>query len=134
MDRNTQTMSPSDHLNPDHHKRVHWALDLEEIVYFTPSFECEETKEERPKSRRDSILKKLKTKTHALKSKGMTAFVGSCDGDLLDKLQQTFERIVTKNSKRCGMLNIEDLNDLNKYWDELFELYGGHKPIYQKLA
>lgn len=125
------TMSSSEGLNPDDHKKVHWAFHLEEILYFTPSsVEYEETEAKAS----HSILKKLKIKARALKNKRFLVLLDNFERDLLHRLQETFERIVGKHSGRYGTFNLEDLKDLNKYWDELFDLYGEYKPNFQELT
>ena len=112
-------MSSSEDLNQlDDHKKVRWAFNLEEIVYFTPCiFEYEDT--ERRKASK-SILKKFKKKARALRIRNLDI----CD-DLLQKMQDIFERIAEKVSGHSGEIHIEDLN---RQWDELFELYGECKP------
>lgn len=124
------TMSASEGLSLEEHKRVHWALNLEEIVYFTPHrFEYEDTQGKAS----NSILKKLKMKIRAMKNKRLEALLDSCDRDGLLSLRETFERIVGKTSRRFGTFYIEDVKDLNKYWDELFYLYGEYKSKYEEL-
>lgn len=114
MDSDLTTVSQSKDLNLGNHKKFHWAYNLEEIVFFTPpSFECEE--EER--KTRHSVLKKLKIKARILMN------LEICD-DLLQKLQEILERIVERISGHNEDLHMEDLNDFDRYWDELFELYG----------
>ncbi|KAL9955536.1 hypothetical protein ACROYT_G036873 [Oculina patagonica] len=130
-DSKPATMSSSEERRLGEHKRVHWALDLEEIVYFTRyRFEFEETEGKIS----HSMLKKLKMKIRAMKNKRLAALLDSCDRDCLLWLQKTFERIIKKNLGRFGTFYIEDVKDLNKYWDELFNLYGEYKPNYQELT
>lgn len=124
-------MSSNEKLNPGDHKKVHWANHLEEIVYFTPpSFEYEETQAKTS----HSLLKKLKIKARALKNKGLPVLLDNFERDVLHRLQETFERIVGKHSGRFGEFNLNDFKDLNKCWDELFELYGEYKPNFQELT
>ena len=80
------------------------------------------------------MLKKLKMKASALKIKRLPLLLDNFERDLLHWLQETFERIVGKHSGRFGEFNLEDLKDLNKYWDDLFELYGEYKPSFQELT
>ena len=78
------------------HRKVHWALNLEEIMYFVPNTKGNAT---------HSNFKKLKMKARAL--------------------NKQFERIVEKLSGHCdGLHNTEEFTDVSKFWDELFELYG----------
>ena len=112
MDREPTTVCPSEDLGD--HKKVHWAYNLEEIVFFTPhSFECQERKG----NTGHSVLKRLKIKARALKNSDI------CD-DLLQKILEIFERLGGKISGNSAQLHITDLKDLDRYWDELFEVYG----------
>ena len=122
MDREPTTVCQSEELNLGDHKKVHWACNLEEIVFFTPpSFECEQ----RESNTRHSVLKKLKIKARALKNSDI------CD-DVLQKMQEIFERLSGKISGHSGKLRFDDLKDLDRYWDQLFEIYGEYKPGYQE--
>ena len=107
MDREPTTVCHSDH------KKVHWAYNLEEIVFFTPhSFECQERKS----NTGHSVLKRLKIKARALKNSEI------CD-DILQKILEIFERLGGKISGNSAEFHIADLKDLDRYWDELFEVY-----------
>ena len=97
----------SDRSNFSNLKKVHWALNLEEISYFSPD-ECKTS---------DSILKKLKIKARSLKN------LDICD-DLLQKMQEVIERMMDKIFRHSGEFRIQDFNDLKNDWDKLFELYG----------
>ena len=124
-------MSSNEKLNTGDQKKVHWANHLEEIVYFTPpSLEYEETQTKTS----HSLLKKLKIKARALKNKRLPVLLDNFERDALHRLQETFERIIGKHSGRFGEFNLNDFKDLNKYWDELFELYGEYKPNFQELT
>lgn len=101
------TATGGDGTNFNDHKKVHWALNLEEVSYFTPD-ECNTS---------DSILKKLKIKARALRS------LDICD-ELLQKMQEVIERMMEKIFGHSGELRIEDFNDFKRDWDRLFELYG----------
>ena len=121
MDREPTTVCHSEELNLGDPKKVHWAYNLEEIVFFTPhSSECKERKS----NTGHSVLKRLKIKARALKNSDI------CD-DLLQKMQEIFERLGGKISGHSGELHITDLKDLDMYWDELFEVYGDRKPRYE---
>lgn len=108
-------------------RKGHWALNLEQVKYFTPDAEGRAT---------NSMLisKKLKMKAHALKKYQFTFLPDVGDRDLLHKLQEKIERIVAKLSGHCDeFIHTEYFNDfLNKYWDELFELYGEHEAGFEK--
>lgn len=117
-------MSFREQLSLANHKRVHWAFELEEVMYFTPNRSEHEDTEEKTYS----MLQKFKMKIHALKNRRLAVLFDSYDRNCLHRLQETFERIVRKTSGRFGKFYIEDVKDLNKYWDELFSLYGEYKP------
>jgi len=123
MDRESTTPAlQKQELNLGDHKKVHWAYNLEEIVFFIPpSVECEDRKS----NTRHSVLKRLKSKARALKTSDI------CD-DLLEKMQEIFERLGGKISGHSGELHITDLKDSDRFWDELFEIYGEWKPRYQE--
>lgn len=109
------------HLNT--HKKVRWALNLEEILYFAPDTECNAP---------NSMLKKMKTKACALKSNQLSGLLEICDRNRLHKLQEKFKRLVEKLRPDCDELPVEDFYSSNKYWDDLFELYGEYKPAFEK--
>ena len=114
MDSEPTTVCRSEEFNLGDHKKVHWAYNLEEIVFFTPhSFECHERKS----NTGHSVLKRLKIKARALKNSDI------CD-DILQKILEIFERLGGKISGNSAQLHITDLKDLDRYWDELFEVYG----------
>jgi len=110
-----------DELHLGDHKKVHWALNLEEIIYFAPDTEVNNTQ---------SMLKKFKMKARALRRNHIAGLLDACDCDLLRKMQEIFERFV-RSGGHCNDPNTEDLNDLNKYWDELFDFYGECKPGFE---
>ena len=102
-------------------KKVHWALNLEEILYFTPETESKATR---------SMLKKVKIKFCALKKCLPPALLGICEGDFLRRLQERFARIVEMFSAHYDVMFVEDLN---KTWEELFELYcEKYEPVFQR--
>ena len=80
------------------------------------------------------MLKKLRMKARALKNKRFPVLLDNFERDLLHRLQETFERIVGRHSGRFGEFHLEDLKDLNKYWDELFFFYLEYKPSFQDLT
>lgn len=122
---NTTVCSKGATVHPGDHRRVHWALNLEEIMYFAADTDGKPT---------HSMLKKLKVKICAqLTKRQLTRLLDIGDRDLLHKLQEKIERIVAKLSGHGDeFIHTEDFNDLNKYWDELFDLYGEHEPGLEK--
>ena len=112
-----------DNLNLDVPKKVHWALDLEEIVYFAPDTEC---KAHHPK------LKKFQTKFYGLKNNRLSGLLDVFDRYRLHRFHSRTERIIETSSTHCDETTAEDLIDSNTYWDELFDLYGECKPVHEK--
>ena len=115
MDNGPTAVPSSDKIHLGDHKNVHWALNLEEIVYFAPDTKGKNAQ---------SILKRFRMKVRALKHNRLAGLLNIWDPDVLNRLQEKFGRIVETFSGHCDEPHTEDLNDLNKYWDELFEFYG----------
>lgn len=102
-------------------KRVHWALNLEEIFFFYP-----DAKSKAPKS----MLKKFQIKFRALKDNHRSNILEVFYRDHLFKIRSQIERII---EPLTGKIDAEskashDLVNSDSYWDELFELYGNCKP------
>ena len=123
MDSEPTTGLSCDEIQLDTHKKVRWALNLEEILYFAPDTECNAP---------HSMLKKIKTKVRAWKSNQLSGFMEICDRNRLHKLQEKFKRLVEKLRPDCDEFPLGDFYNLNKNWDELFELYGDYKPAFEK--
>lgn len=122
METESKTVCTSDKMQLSQNKKVHWALNLEEISYFTPHAESKNAQ---------SLMKKLKIKARILKKNTLTF----CDRELVHKLQERFARIVERFpgfnfDNEIHEIHAEDV-DFNKYWDELFELYGPCKPAFE---
>jgi len=115
MDNGPTAVPSSDKIHLGDHKNVHWALNLEEIVYLAPDTKGKNAQ---------SILKRFRMKVRALKHNRLAGLLNIWDPNVLNRLQEKFGRIVEKFSGHCDEPHTEDLNDLNKYWDELFEFYG----------
>lgn len=123
METESKTVCTRDKMQLGQNKNVHWALNLEEISYFTPHAESKNTQ---------SLMKKLKIKARSLKNNTLSTL---CDCELVHKLQERFARIVERFARfNCDNeiheIHAEDV-DFNKYWDELFELYGPCKPAFE---
>ena len=73
METGSKTVCSSDTIHLRENRRVHWALNLEEVLYFTPETESKNVQ---------SLMKKLKIKTRILKNIS-SAF---CDRDIVRKL------------------------------------------------
>ena len=102
-------------------KKVHWALNLEEIIFFYP-----DAKSKVPKS----VLKKFQIKFRALKDNNRSNILEVFYRDHLFKIRSKIERII---ESLTGKIDAEskashDLVNSDSYWDELFELYGNCKP------
>ena len=134
MDCEPTTLSSSDvKMNLSNNpKKVRWAYNLEEIVYFTPILECEITEDKTT----NSLLKKLKRKARALKSKRLAAFLDiNNDNDFLHWLQEKTKQFMEKIPGRCGELHLEHLTDLNsRRCDEFLEFYGECKANYREIT
>lgn len=84
-------------------KQVRWSMDLEEVFYFTPQ-----------KPRRKSLTEKLRE----FKDKA---------NDLADRTFRPSGQFLHKGT-RCDLTlrrgyTIDSETDMNRQWDELFELY-----------
>lgn len=106
-------------------KKVHWALNLEEIFFFDP-----DVKSKAPQS----MLKKFQIKFRALKDNHRSNILEIFYRDHLCKLQSKINRII---EPLAGKIDAEskashDLINSDSYWDELFELYGNCKPAYKE--
>ena len=95
------------------HKKVRWALKLEEIVYFSP--------EETQGKATDSMMKRLKVKARAFKDKRLAALFDVSDHEFVHRLQELFEIVVGKISGQHDEMNTEELTDY--HWNEVFGLY-----------
>ena len=106
-------------------KKVHWALNLEEIFFFYPNAESKAPK---------SMLKKFQIKFRALKDNHRSNILEVFYRDHLFKIRSQIERII---EPLTGKIDAEskashDLVNSDSYWDELFELYGNCKPALKK--
>lgn len=121
METGSKTVCSSDTIHLRENRRVHWALNLEEVLYFTPETESKNVQ---------SLMKKLKIKTRILKNIS-PAF---CDRDIVRKLHGRITRIVERISTgHCDYeMNAEDATTFDKYWNDLFEFYGPCKTDFEK--
>ena len=117
-----------------HPKKVHWALNLEEIVYFTP---LPTPKAVKRTSSTFAIKDIIKSKADLLKYKHFKIFLNISNSDLFLALQKTFASVAAEKRSSHLELDIADSTDLNRPWDELFELYAEVKqdcPLWQSDA
>lgn len=93
------------------HKKVHWALNLEEIFYFSPETESKAAQ---------SMLKKLSKPARK-------ACLEIFEHNIVRRLQEGFSQVSKPFSGHRDELKFKDLN---KTWDRLFELSGGkYNPL-----
>ena len=108
--------------NRDRPKKVHWAFNLEEVVYFTPCGLAYEETEFKTAQHTHSMLKKLKTKVQALKNKRLPSLSAViCRRDFFHGMQGKMELLMKKIYGPCEEVNFEQLDELDKHWDELLE-------------
>ena len=100
-------------------KKVHWALKLEEIVYFSPA--------ETEGKATDSVMKRLKVKARAFKDKRLAAFFDVFDDELIHRLQGLFEIVVGKISGQHDEMSTEELTDYQ--WNEVSGLFEGYRQV-----
>lgn len=123
METGSKTICSSDKIHLSENKRVHWALNLEEVLYFTPDDESKNVQ---------TLMKKQKIKARILKN----IFPTFCDrGDIVRKLHGRITRIVERISAgHCDYeMDAEDASTFTEYWDDLFEFYRPCKPDFEKV-
>lgn len=96
-------------------KKVRWAFNLEQIVYFYPDLEQQECESKAAKHVKITKAKIIK----------------ACNRDIVDWLQEKAEYVMAKLIPgHSGQVNFEDLlTDINEHWNECFEHYGKYKAI-----
>jgi hypothetical protein len=101
MDCDPTTASSGNKINFGLRKKVSWACNLEEIMYFCPDYEFQQFQEPGGKvATTNAMQKKLKKKPQALKNKRFASFL---DIGVMDRI-----------SGRCGEVNFKDLMDSEK--------------------
>lgn len=114
IDRHHAIMSLKDKTNFGEHKKVRWAFNLEQIVYFYPDLKRQESESKTYKH----VIKTLKIKAQ--------------DRDFLDWIQKKGEQFMEKLIPgRYGEVNCEDLlkNLINEQWNEWYKLHGKNKHV-----
>lgn len=110
------TMVPSsDEPHLGNHKKVQWALNLEEIIYYSSETEGKNAQ---------PMLTKFKRNVLSLKNNRLAGVLVMWDREFLHWLQNGFESIVRKISRHSGEINIEKSEER---YSEVFELYGKYK-------
>ena len=113
MDSKRGTVLSKGKTLPGDHKKVHWALKLEEIVYFSPA--------ETEGKATDSVMKRLKVKARAFKDKRLAALFDVSDHERIHRLQELFEIVVGKISGQHDEMSTKELTDYQ--WNEICGLY-----------
>lgn len=105
MDCDPTTASSGNKIKFGLRKKVSWAFNLEEIMYFSPDFEFQQFQEPGGKvATTNTMQKKLKKKPQALKNKRFASFLDIGVGlGVMDRI-----------SGRCGEVNFKDLMDSEK--------------------
>ena len=98
-------------------RRVRWSMVLEEVRYFVPLLP------QHTESRWKRKMKNLKEKALELKHKPSILFWDLHDRDTAHIFQNGLKSLARKINGRSECIEFEDIYDINKPWDELFELY-----------
>ena len=106
-------------------RRVRWSLELEEVHYFVPL-------PQKTESRWKKKMKHMKEKALDLKHKPMILFWDFYDNNTVQLFHSRLECLVKKINGRSEKLDFEDIRDINKPWDELFELYTTREEVSQE--
>lgn len=101
---------------PDKPRKVRWSIDLEEVHYFVPL-------PQKTQGRWRKKIQCLKEKALDLKHKPLILLWDFYDSNTVHLFQSGLEFLVRKVNGRSDQINFEDIRDINKPWDELFELY-----------
>lgn len=101
---------------PDKPRKVRWSIDLEEVHYFVPL-------PQKTQSRWRKKIQCLKEKALDLKHKPLILLCDFYDSNTVHLFQSGLEFLVRKVNGRSDQINFEDIRNINKPWDELFELY-----------
>lgn len=101
---------------PEKGRRVRWSIDLEEVHYFVPL----------PQKTHGGWKKKMKCfkeKALDLTHKPMILLCDFYDSNTVHLLHSGLESLVRKVNGRSDSVDFEDIREINKPWDELFEQY-----------
>ena len=101
---------------PDKPRRVRWSSDLVEVQYFVPL-------PQKKQSRWTKKMNCLKEKALDLKHKPMILLWDVYDSNTVHLFQSRLEFLARKVNGRSDKVNFEDIRDINKPFDELFEQY-----------
>ena len=105
-------------------RKVRWSPELEEVHYFDPLLQNTE-------SRWKKKMRHFKEKALDLKHKPMILLWDFHDNNTVQLFHSGLECLVKKIKGRSKKLDFEDIRNINKPWDELFELYTTREEVPQ---
>ena len=105
-------------------RKVRWSEALEQVRYFVPLPQHTESRWKRK-------IKHLKEKALDLKQKPLVLFWDLYESDTAHTFQNGLKSLARKINGRSDCIDFEDIYDMNKQWDELFELYTARREISQ---
>ncbi|KAJ7390459.1 hypothetical protein OS493_025160 [Desmophyllum pertusum] len=100
----------------DKRRKVRWSVELEEVHYFVPLPQPTEGRWKRK-------MKCLREKALDLKHKPILLLWDFYDSNTVHLFHSGLEFLARKVNGRSDKINFEDIHDINKPWDDLFELY-----------
>ncbi|PFX31988.1 hypothetical protein AWC38_SpisGene3157 [Stylophora pistillata] len=103
-------------------RKVRWSLELEEVHYFVPL-------PQKKDSRWKKTIKCIKEKALDWKHNPLMLLGDVHDRNNLHLLSTGLVFLTRKVNNRSDKVDFEDIRDINKYWDELFELYSTHEVV-----
>lgn len=103
-------------------RKVRWSLELEEVHYFVPL-------PQKKDSRWKKTIKCIKEKALDWKHNPLTILGDLHDRNNLHLLHNGLVFLTRKVNNRSDKVDCEDIHDINKYWDELFELYSTREVV-----
>ena len=110
MDCNPTAACSGKRINFNHRKKVSWAFNLEQVMYFSPDVEIQQfRKPEGRKATAGSMQTNLEKKPYALKNKRFVSFAEVADRDILRWLQEKGHQVMDKISGQHGVVSFKDL-------------------------
>ena len=107
---------------PDKPRRVRWSIDLEEVHYFVPL-------PQKTQSGWKKKMKCFKEKALDLTHKPMILLCDFYDSNTAHLFHSGLESLIRKVNGRSDSVDFEDIRDINKPWDELFEQYTAREEV-----
>ena len=106
MDCDPTTACSGKRISFNHRKKVSWAFNLEQVMYFFPNVEIQQfRKPEGRKATASSMQTNLEKKPQALKNKRFVSFAEVANRDILHWLQEKCDKI----SEQYCIVNFKDL-------------------------